>query len=71
MRKIRRRRTNLIKQECVVAAIWEFARAEQHKPDDGCVATTLEDGTRASLKHVGDALAAIMETFGYDVLEVQ
>ena len=67
----RRRRTNLEKQERIVSVIWEFARAEQHHPSEGCVATTLEDGTKASLKHISAALEEIMDTFGYDVLEVQ
>lgn len=68
---MRRRRTNIDKQERVVSALWNLARDMQHRPDEGCVATNVEDGTKLSLGHCGKALKEIMDTFGYDVLEVQ
>jgi hypothetical protein len=66
----RRRRTNIDKQERVVSALWELARDMQKRPDEGCVATSC-DGTKLGLGHAGKALREIMDTFGYDVLEVQ
>lgn len=67
----RRKRCNIDKQEAVVTALWNFADDLQHRPNEGCVATTQPGGTKASLKHIGSALEKIMETFGYGVLEVQ
>jgi hypothetical protein len=68
--RARRRRTNIDRQERVVSALWELARDMQNRPSEGCVATA-GDGTKLSLGHCGKALREIMDTFGYDVLEVQ
>jgi len=66
----RRFRTSIDKQENVVSILWDFARNLQQNPEYGCV-STLGDGTRVSLDHIGKALLAIMDNFGYATKKVQ
>jgi len=68
--KARRRRCNIDKQEKIVTLLWTLAQEAQREPKIGCV-ISLENGTRMSDHVLRKALAAVMDTFGYDVLEVQ
>jgi len=72
--KRRKPKCNLPKQEEVVKALWDFAGDLQFRADKGCVATCVSgknNGVKASLGHIGTALAKIMKTFGYEVTEGQ
>lgn len=69
-KRTRRRRCNIDKQEKIVTLLWNLAREAQREPKTGCV-ISLGDGTKMSDHALRESLAAIMDTFGYGVLEVQ
>ena len=67
----RRQRANIEKQERVVEILWEFARDLQNTPEEEKDCTHTATGTKLKTAHVGKALDAVMQNFGYRVLEVQ
>ena len=67
---MRRRRTNIDKQENLVKALWDFAAAQQNFGDDQRIITDSK-GTCVLDPAIRKAICTIMDNFGYDVLEVQ
>lgn len=70
----KRKRSNIEKQERVVEILWEFAHDLQNTPEEEKNCTSngpRHAGTKLKLGHVGKALEALMQNFGYRVLEVQ
>ena len=72
--KKRRTKTSVWRQEQVVSALWNFAADMQFRPEEGTICTISsgrDKGTKASLKHIRRAMNTIMNTFGYDIVEIQ
>lgn len=70
------KRTNIVKQEEVVAALWDFAANIQLRPNEGAAKATIASGqenagTAVGLGHVGAAMKRILDAFGYTVIEIQ
>lgn len=56
------------RQELIVECIWNFIEQNDHNEHD---IENVSRNTSASSKAVGELLEQIMNTFGYQVLEVQ
>ena len=67
----KRRRTRIEAQERVVEALHDFARRQQDDPEQGRHWNVSRPDVKVSGPAVLDALADIMDAFGYDVQEVQ
>jgi hypothetical protein len=61
-------KTNLVAQEKVVGALWEFAAENKLELVHS---TSCSDGTKCHLPAVGNALKRIMEAFGCAVVKVE
>lgn len=61
--------TNIEAQEEVVAALWEFARAQQNR-EHNCKCDTPGKEVSVNLGAVGEALERIMRAFGYSVASI-
>lgn len=67
---MRRRRTNIDKQEALVSALWGFIRANNIALQNGWPMITAGiEATQVNDSAMRKAVSTIMDTFGYDVSE--
>ncbi len=63
--------TDILKQEEVVSALWQFAENLQTKPHDAKRSEEGKHSTSVHLPSVGIALERIMNLFGYEIVSIQ